>query len=89
MKKIQAAKKQISTVQRSLSMKAMDLMGSKKLSDTKMMADCQKAVKELKSKLSELQKLEQKECLTMDQVVGAIEIVGGMLKDMRQKFGLQ
>ena len=87
-KKIQAVKKQISSVQKSLSMKAMDLMGSKKIADTKMLADCQKAVKELKNKLTQLQQLEKEEDLTMDKVVGTIESVSSMLKDMKQKFSL-
>lgn len=88
MKKIQAVKKQISSVQRSLSMKAMDLMGSKKFSDTKMVADCQKAVKELKTKTTELEKLEGKEGITMDSSRSIIDSVMGMLKDMKHKFGV-
>ena len=69
-------------------MKAMDLMGSKKFSDTKMVADCQKAVKELKAKTNELEKLEGKGDITTDNVKGIIDSVMGMLKDMKHKFGV-
>ena len=88
-KKIQAVKKQISVVQRSLSMKAMELMGGKKLSETNMMANIQKAIKDLKNKLLELEKLEKKEGLTIDKVMETIESASGMLKDMKQNFLLK
>ena len=78
----------MSAVQRSISMKAMDFMGSKKLSDTKMVADCQKAVKDLKKKSSELEKLDGKEDITMDAVSGSVDSAIVMLKDMKQKFGV-
>ena len=87
-KKIQTVRKQISAVQRSISMKAMEFMGSKKLSDTKMVADCQKAVKDLKKKSSELEKLQGKGDITMDAVSDSVDSALATLRDMKQKFGV-
>jgi hypothetical protein len=69
-------------------MKAMDFMGSKKLSDTKMVADCQKAIKDLKKKSSELEKLEGKKDITMDTIRDSVDSALAMLRDMKQKFGV-
>lgn len=87
-KKIVTVKKQISALQRSLSMKAMESMGSKKLSDTKMVSDCQKAVKDLKNKTIELQKLEGKQDISMDKVMNIVESSLNLLRDMKQRFGV-
>lgn len=87
-KKIVTVKKQISAVQRSLSMKAMESMGSKKLSDTKMVSDCQKAIKDLKNKTIELQKLEGNQDISNDKVMSIVESALHLLRDMKQKFGV-